>query len=289
MRGAFADSPGIAKTGRPKGILWTVETFDLDSDLSLPIRVMRLTILGSGTNIHPKRAAAGYLLRTDQTLLLDFGPRTLMNLLRTGVNRHHIEYILFTHYHSDHFADFIPFFFDAVFYSNYLGKRPDLTIIGPRGTRRLFQTLIDILPGFKKARFETRFKEVSDRSFRIGNTKITPGSVTHSPDLHCIGYRIEHGGKSFAYSGDAEYGRNLVRLCGDVDLAVLDCSFPANKPGKGHLHAGECGQVAAEAGIRRLLLSHFYPIAERYNVKEQAGKAFTGPISLGRDRMTIKI
>ena len=43
---------------------------------------MRLTILGSGTNIHPTRAASGYLVRTDQTILLDFGPRTLSNLLK---------------------------------------------------------------------------------------------------------------------------------------------------------------------------------------------------------------
>lgn len=250
---------------------------------------MRLTILGSGTNVHPTRAASGYLVRTDQTLLLDFGPRTLMNLMRTGVNRHRIEYILFSHYHSDHFADFIPFFFDAVFYSNYLGKRPDLTLIGPRGTTQLFRTLIAALPGFKKARFKTRFKEVSTRAFRIGNTTVVPQTVTHSPGLHCLGYRLEYRGKTFAYSGDAQYCQSLVRLCRDVDLAVLDCSFPANKPGKGHLHAGECGQVAAEAGVRRLVLSHFYPIAERYNVKEQAGERFGGPVTLGRDRLTIRI
>ena len=34
---------------------------------------MRLTILGSGTNLHPTRAAAGYLVRSDQTLLLEIG------------------------------------------------------------------------------------------------------------------------------------------------------------------------------------------------------------------------
>mgnify|MGYP003338745424 FL=1 len=56
---------------------------------------MRLTILGSGTNLHPTRAAAGYLVRTDHTMLLDFGPRTLSNLLKTGVDRHRITHILF--------------------------------------------------------------------------------------------------------------------------------------------------------------------------------------------------
>ena len=82
----------------PKG------TLSLNLNLS---EDMRLTILGSGSNIHPTRAASGYLVRTDQTILLDFGPRTLANLLKTGVNRHRITHILFSHYHADHFSDFI--------------------------------------------------------------------------------------------------------------------------------------------------------------------------------------
>lgn len=250
---------------------------------------MRLTILGSGTNVHPTRAAAGYLLRTDQPLLLDFGPRTLMNLMKVGVDRHSISHILFSHYHADHFADFIPFFFDAVFYSNYVGTRPDLTLIGPRGTKELFRTLLQTLPGFNKARFAVRFKEVADRPFWIGRTRICPKTVVHSPRLHCVGYRIEYGNKALAYSGDAQYCAQLVRLCGDATLALLDCSFPANKPGAGHLHAGECGRVATEAGVERLVLSHFYPMTERYDVREQAGEEFSGRITRARDRLTIKI
>jgi ribonuclease BN (tRNA processing enzyme) len=250
---------------------------------------MRLTILGSGTNIHPTRAAAGYLVRTDQALLLDFGPRTLMNLMRVGCDRHSISHILFSHYHADHFADFIPFFFDAVFYSNHVGARPDLTLIGPRGTKELFRTLLQTLPGFNMARFAVRFKEVADRPFWVGRTKICPRTVVHSPRLHCVGYRIEYGNKALAYSGDAQYCDSLVRLCGDANLALLDCSFPANKPGPGHLHAGECGLVAREAGVNRLVLSHFYPIAERCDVRGQAGEEFSGRITCARDRLTIKI
>ena len=63
---------------------------------------MRVTILGSGTNLHPHRAAAGYLVQTDNLFLMDFGPRTLSNLLKTRVDRHQIQYLLFTHYHADH-------------------------------------------------------------------------------------------------------------------------------------------------------------------------------------------
>jgi len=250
---------------------------------------MRLTILGSGTNIHPTRAAAGYLVRTDQTFLLDFGPRTLMNLINTGVDRHRITHILFSHFHADHFSDFITFFFDAVYYAKYLGTRSDLTIIGPQGTKRLFGLILKTFPSFDAAAFAVTFREVSDRGFRLGDTRITPRTVLHSTRLHCVGYRIEYAGRVLAYSGDAQYCPNLVRLCERADAAVLDCSFPANKPGPGHMHAGDCGRVAQEAGVTRLILSHFYPIAERYDVRRQAGRFFKGRITVGRDLLTVRL
>ena len=71
--------------------------------------MMTLTILGSGTNMHPTRAAAGYLVQTDQIFLLDFGPRTLVNLMKTGVDRHRITHILFSHFHADIFRISLPF------------------------------------------------------------------------------------------------------------------------------------------------------------------------------------
>ena len=249
---------------------------------------MRLTILGSGTNVHPTRAAAGYLVQTDQLLLFDFGPRTLANLMKAGINRHRIRHILFTHFHADHFSDFITFFFDAVFHSRHIGKRPDLNIYGPRGTKTLFGAMLSNFPGFRAAAFRTRIREVADRRFSIGRTTIRPCTVLHTPRLHCIGYRIEHGGKALVYSGDSQYCPSLIRLCGDADVAVLDCSFPANRPGPGHMHAGDCGRVAQEAGVTKLILSHFYPIADRYNVKDQVGKEYGGRILMGRDFLTLQ-
>jgi len=250
---------------------------------------MRLTILGSGTNVHPARAAAGYLVRTDQPILLDFGPRTLANLIKTGINRHAIRYILFSHFHADHFSDFITFFFDAVYYSKFIGTREDLTLIGPRGTKRLFRSILNTFPGFKSAAFRVSLREVSDHSFWLGRTRITPRSVEHSPRLHCLGYRLEYAGRSLAYSGDAQYCTSLLHLCRDADVAVLDCSFPSNRPGPGHMHAEDCGRVAHEAGVKHLILSHFYPIADRHNVKNQAGRRFRGRISLGRDLLKLSL
>lgn len=251
---------------------------------------MHVTILGSGTNLHPTRAAAGYLVRTDHHLLLDLGPRTLTNLLKTGVDRHRISHVLFSHFHADHFSDFITFFFDALIVTKFQGgKRGPLTIIGPCGTTHLFRVLFATLPGFTDPPFKVHFKEVADRPFRIGATKIWPRTVTHSPGLHSVGYRVEYNGNALAYSGDSEYCPNLVQLCRDADVAILDCSYAANRPGPAHLHAGQCGQVAQEAGVGQLILSHFYPLAERYDVEAQAAASYGGTIRKGKDMLTIRL
>ena len=251
--------------------------------------MIRLTVLGSGTNVHPTRAAAGYLVQTDQTFLLDFGPRTLSNLIKSGVDRHRVTHILFSHFHADHFADFIPFFFDAVIFCKYQGgTRPPLTLIGPHGTATLMKAMMTTFPSFDRAPFKVTIREVSDRSFRIGETRITPATVTHAPKLHCVGYRIEYQNRVVAYSGDSQYCESLVRLCHEADYAVLDCSFPENRPGAGHLHAGLCGRVAQEAGVHELILSHFYPIAEQYDVRAQAKQYFPGRVRRARDLLKLR-
>ncbi len=251
---------------------------------------MRLTILGSGTNVHPTRAASGYLVETDHTVLLDFGPRTLMNLIKSGVDRHQIQHVLFSHFHADHFSDFITFFFDALIYTKHEGgRRTDLTLIGPKGTKPLIQNIMATFPSFSSPPFRVRIKEVNGRPFEIGDTLVVPKPVVHVPDLNCVGYRLEYKKKTVVYSGDAQYSDSLVRLCDDADVAVLDCSFPANKPGPVHMHAGECGQVAREGGVGRLVLSHFYPIADRYDVKAQAGDEYQGTILKGKDLLTIRL
>lgn len=251
--------------------------------------MMQVTILGSGTNLHPRRAAAGYLIRTDRPILLDFGPRTLSNLLKTGVNRHTIQHLLFTHYHADHFSDFITFFFDAVCHTFWGGTRGPLHLYGPPGTKRLFGSLLATIPVFSDAPFKVHLQEVHRRPFRIGQAMVTPLQMTHSDSQVCLGYRIAYRKRSMVFSGDAMASPNLVKLCHNVNVAILDCSFSSHSPGVSHMHAEQCGQVAQEAGVKKLVLSHFYEIADRSSVVKQARKHFSGDVVKARDLMTLRV
>jgi ribonuclease BN (tRNA processing enzyme) len=47
--------------------------------------------------------------------------------------------------------------------------------------------------------------------------------------------------------------------------------------------------VAHEAGIGQLILSHFYPIADQYDVKAQAGERYKGKIRKGKDLLTVEL
>ncbi|MFA9561553.1 MAG: MBL fold metallo-hydrolase, partial [Nitrospirota bacterium] len=113
--------------------------------------------------------------------------------------------------------------------------------------------------------------------------------MTHSDQQVCLGYRLEYQGRSAAFSGDAMASPNLVRLCEDADLAILDCSFSSHAPGQSHMHAEECGKVAKKANIKKLVLSHFYGAADRSNVVAQARRFFSGPVIKGKDLLNLKV
>src|SRR2546427_5956773 len=133
--------------------------------------------------------------------------------MKPCVDRHRLKPFFFSHSPADLFSDFLSFFSDAVTQATLVGPRPPLTIYGPRGTRRLFMTMLKEFPSFSPTPFTVRIKELTDQTIRLGETRITAGTVVHSSRLHCQGYRLEYRGKAFAYSGDAEYCAGVVRLC----------------------------------------------------------------------------
>jgi len=55
------------------------------------------------------------------------------------------------------------------------------------------------------------------------------------------------------------------------------------------MHAEECGKVAQEAGVKRLVLSHFYQATDQSNVVTQASRFFSGPILKGKDLLSLTV
>ena len=112
--------------------------------------------------------------------------------------------------------------------------------------------------------------------------------IKSAPTNHTDGslaYRVEAEGRALVYSGDTDESDSLVELAQGADLLVLECANPFKVPG--HLTPPEAGRLAAQAGVSRLVLSHFYPPCDEVDVVALAGVEFSGEIIRAEDGMRI--
>jgi len=105
-----------------------------------------------------------------------------------------------------------------------------------------------------------------------------------------IGYRITGAdGATVAYSGDTDFCENAVGLARDADLLICEAAFPDAMKVKGHLTPSLAGRIAVEAGVKRLLLTHFYPECESIDVEAQCRRTYDGPLILASDLMVVDV
>ena len=254
---------------------------------------MKLIILGSGTSIpHPERASPSIaLFIDDQFLLLDIGPGTLRQLAIAGLQFENIDYICISHFHPDHTADLIHFFF-ATRYPPILSKRKPFTILAPKGFNH-FLTLLKRPYG--------NWLDLPDRLMRIEELtigekerkefdkfKITSAPLNHT--TQSIGFRIEDSsGKTIVYSGDTGYCEQIVNLARDADFLILESSFPDEKGIQGHLTPSQAGDIATRSKAKRLLLTHFYPECLKVDIEAQCRKTYKGELILATDFISLSV
>jgi len=252
---------------------------------------MEVIVLGSGTNVPSERACAGYLVKADVPIVMDLGYRAFYNLTKVH-DRSDIGHIFISHMHVDHYGDFLPFFQNAIHESKE-NPRKDLTITGPVGSKKVFTKFLGF-PGLNEGKFKTSLIEAADKTFNIGSVRITTKEMRHVDSLHCNGYRIEHRGKALAYSGDSRLCDEVVELCKNADVAILDCSVPKGFPeghhlGRNHLGVLGCGEVAKRANVKKLVLSHIYPACAGHNLVKECREVFDGNVIVARDLMRINV
>jgi ribonuclease BN (tRNA processing enzyme) len=252
--------------------------------------MMEVVVLGSGA-AKPQigRANACYLVRTDVPLLFDFGSGALINMLHAGIDRNRLCHLFWSHLHTDHISDFIPFFFHEMCDAK-TNPREDLAVYGPAGTRKLVRSVLRTFPGFSKARFKIGVKEIgTGPRIQIGRTLVRPHPIKHSPSLHALGYRIEYEGRTVVYSGDAAFSPGLIKLCRNADLAIVEATYPDEHASDTHLTASQACKAAQAAGVKKLVLTHFDPVWKGHHLQAQCADLFEGEIMAAEDLLQIQI
>ncbi len=250
---------------------------------------MKIIILGSGTLVPTvNRQAPGIVIKIgDEPLLFDSGSGVIYKLPAAGIDYKKINHIFYTHYsHPDHIND-LPY---IIFTNKYDNPNRDcvLRITGPNGITNFYENIKRLYPIFEEVPFDVNIREVNDESVAYENFSIITKPMFHR-DVECAGYRIEAKGKAVVYTGDTDYCKNAVELAKDADVLITECSVPNAFKIDGHLTPNLAGRIATEAGIKKLVLTHLYPVCEDPNIKEEAEEAFSGEIIIARDLMKIDV
>lgn len=121
-------------------------------------------------------------------------------------------------------------------------------------------------------------------SLRVGDRVVEVGEVSEP-----------RPGQRFAFVMDTRLCDGVYALADGADMLVIEATFLAEDEELahqyGHLTARQAAAVAAECGVRTLVLTHFsqrYPdAADRY--LEEAAAAFSGDVVVAEDLMRVPV
>lgn len=240
---------------------------------------MKLTALGVWGG-YPTRDAGttSYLLQSEEgfNLLLDAGSRAVTEL-EHELSPNDLDAIILSHYHEDHIAD--------------LGAL--------RQYRQLQTVKPEMLPIYGHQENEYEFSKLSLENVSEGiaydvenGTSVGPFDIQFLKTVHpviCYAMRIVERatGQVLIYTGDTGYFAELVDFSKDADILLADVYFFKDKAKMpNHLSSVESGEIAAQANVKKLILTHLPQVGDLQVLREEAQEAAGNiPVDLAQPHM----
>ncbi|MHB8682339.1 MAG: MBL fold metallo-hydrolase [Acidimicrobiales bacterium] len=231
-----------------------------------------LTVLGcDGSHAGAGGAGSGYLVRawdSATNVWLDSGPGTFANLQRY-TDPLQLTGIVLTHEHDDHWSD-LQGFITACKWTMRFERDPVPVLAAPGIKERVSQDFGDVLD----------WHEVEDGEEAVlGGVHLRFSRTDHPPVT--FGVRLQSAAGVLGYSADSGAGWPLAALGTDLDLALCEATYTDDLEQEQGIHmtGTQAGRSAAEAGAKRLILTHRWHTVTAAAVQAEAARAFGGPIA----------
>jgi ribonuclease Z len=249
---------------------------------------MKIHVLGSGTAIPAEdHAPAGLLVVAGGVpFLWDLGPGTISRLAKAGISYTELDFALLSHLHPDHTLDIAILLQD--FNSTPRWQRAtEFTLVGCKGTRAFIDQLFRLYPNVIPDQYKLTIQEVDHQDFYLAELHFSCALTGHVSSS--VAYRLEEGGYSMVYSGDASDQGDLVVLSDHADLLISECSYPAGWDSEDHLNADTLGRLAQKAQVKSLVVTHRYPPALAVDLLTQIRSHYSGPIQMASDGFKLEL
>ena len=260
--------------------------------------------------------SATVLLIDDVAYLVDCGYGVSRQMINAGIALNRLRFIFITHHHSDHNLEYGPLLYNA-----WVTSQPIwINAYGPPGLRKLTQDFFS----YQKFDIETRIADEGMTDLRtvvaahdvdragqvVFNEQVTVRCcrVRHPPITQSYAYRFDAKDRSIVISGDTAYLPELADFAKGADVLIHEVMYlPAidklirQNAGAtrlrehllaSHTSTEDVGRIAARAGVKTLVLTHFVPGNDPAITDEQwsegVRKHFKGRIIVGKDLMEIE-
>jgi ribonuclease BN (tRNA processing enzyme) len=278
----------------------------------------RLVLLGTGGGPSPKperSAPAQAIVVGGAVYVIDCGDGVARQYVRAGLRFSDLAAVFVTHQHSDHNADYGNLFL--------LGWTSGLShavpAVGPPPLARMTQQFLAMQAydigtrigdeGRPPLASLIRAAEIETGGLihEDARVKVTAALNRHPPVVPSFAYRFETADRSIVISGDTNVSDAVIALAKGADVLVhevmyvpaIDRLFGTDSNARrlrehllaSHTSTEDVGKVAAAAGVKTLVLSHFVPGADPTITDamwlEGVRRHFHGEVLLGRDLQVI--
>jgi ribonuclease Z len=287
---------------------------DADHSRGRGVRRLKVITLGTGgPRPDAARAASCAALSVGgDYLVFDTGRGIVRNMTAKGIPFERVRGLFITHHHYDHIGELADFMV-----SSWLGgRRGGLPMFGPPPTAQIYSLLMHQVYD-RDLEFRTQGEKLFGEFAHARVTDVRAGPVHEAPGWKisceemehghgldfgplfrsrwiCLGYRIEAEGKVVTISGDGVMSDALVRLARGSDLHVQCCYLAAADLSTPHLKrlaqktlacSDTAGKIAAAAGVKKLVLTHFRTMTPEMlaAIAADVRRDYAGPVHLAND------
>lgn len=244
---------------------------------------MKLTIVGcSGSYPGPESPASCYLIEEEwkgdmYRVVVELGNGSLGGLQRV-IDLDQIDLICISHVHADHCLDMCGLYVASKYHP--AGRRRVRPILAPTGTAAYLATAYGAGDGHGMHEQFDFGEWIEGEPVVAGPFTISSLLVDHPVPAYAI--KLEANGKTLVYSGDTGPTKRLEEFLVGADLFLSEASFvdSAENPPHLHLTGSEAAQMAVNAEVPRLLLTHIPPWNDRSEVERDAKSVWDGPVEL---------
>ena len=218
-----------------------------------------LTVLGASPSWqNAGEACSAYLVDVPGTrLLIDCGNGAFSEL-RKHCDYLSVDAIAITHTHGDHMLDLLPMAYALLYSPRALrgeSRRPKLFL--PPGAADRMRAIFDLIDRAELLDLAYDAVEYDPaESLALPGLELTFAPVPHFVPTHAIGVQADSGGR-LVFGADHRPSQRIIDFARGADLLMLEATLMFPEGGvRGHITSVEAAEIAVQAEIDQLVLTH---------------------------------